>query len=57
MSGFLFRDVMIFDGSGSELFPGEVLVRGNRIEAVAHGDDRLSPTGARVVWQQFSRTR
>jgi imidazolonepropionase-like amidohydrolase len=49
MSGFLFADVMIFDGSGAPLFPGEVLVRGNRIEAVARGDERLPREGARVV--------
>jgi imidazolonepropionase-like amidohydrolase len=49
MSGFLYTDVNIFDGSGSPLFPGEVLVRGNRIEAVAKGDERLPRDGVRVV--------
>lgn len=49
MSGTLFTDVMIFDGSGDPLFPGEVLVRGERIEAVARGDERLPRDGAVVV--------
>ncbi len=49
MSGLLFTNVMIFDGSGAALFPGEVLVRGERIEAVARGDERLPRDGARVI--------
>ena len=35
MSRTLFTNAMIFDGSGSGLFPGEVLVEENRITAVA----------------------
>ena len=49
MSGTLFSNVMVFDGSGAESFPGEVLVRGERIEAVARGDERLPREGATVV--------
>jgi imidazolonepropionase-like amidohydrolase len=49
MSGFLFADVNIFDGSGAPLFPGEVLVRGNRIEAVAKGDERLPRDGVQII--------
>jgi imidazolonepropionase-like amidohydrolase len=49
MSGFLYTNVRIFDGSGAAPFPGEVLVRGNRIEAVAKGDERLPRGGVRVV--------
>ncbi len=49
MTGTLFTDVMIFDGSGAALFPGEVLVRGERIEAVARGDERLPREGVTVV--------
>ena len=49
MSGTLFTDVMIFDGSGADLFPGEVLVRGERIEAVARGDERLPREAVMVV--------
>jgi imidazolonepropionase-like amidohydrolase len=45
----LFSNVRIFDGSGEPLFPGEVLVRGDRIAAVARGDERLDGTGARRV--------
>ena len=46
MTGTLFTDVMIFDGSGTALFPGEVLVHGERIEAVAKGDERLPRRGS-----------
>lgn len=42
MSGTLFTNVLIFDGSGTDRFPGEVLVRGERIEAVAGTDGALS---------------
>lgn len=49
MSGYLFTEVNIFDGSGAKMFPGEVLVRGERIEAVAQGDDRLSRDGVAVI--------
>ena len=36
----LFTNVSIFDGSGRDLFPGEVRVLGNRIDAVAQGAER-----------------
>jgi imidazolonepropionase-like amidohydrolase len=49
MSGWLFTDVRIFDGTGATPFPGEVLVRGERIEAVARGDERLDRAGATLV--------
>jgi imidazolonepropionase-like amidohydrolase len=49
MSGWIFTDVRIFDGTGEAPFPGEVLVRGERIEAVAGGDERLDRTGASAV--------
>ncbi|MEP7243547.1 MAG: amidohydrolase family protein [Gammaproteobacteria bacterium] len=37
----LFTNVNVFDGSGSDRFPGEVLVEGNRIRAVAHGATQI----------------
>jgi imidazolonepropionase-like amidohydrolase len=49
VSGTLFTGVKIFDGSGAALFPGEVLVRGNRITAVARGDERLPRDGAAEI--------
>jgi imidazolonepropionase-like amidohydrolase len=49
MNGTLFTDVMIFDGTGSARFPGEVLVRGALIEAVAQGDACLPRDGVDVV--------
>lgn len=45
----LFTDVTIFDGSGSALFPGEVLIENDRIIAVARGDERLPRDGAELI--------
>ena len=49
MSAVLFTDVQIFDGSGAERFPGEVLVRDDRIVAVARGDEGLDRAGVDAV--------
>lgn len=49
MSLTLFTNVRIFDGTGADLFPGEVLVEGNRIKAVAKGAERLERSGATVI--------
>ncbi|MEY2926249.1 MAG: hypothetical protein RL367_726 [Pseudomonadota bacterium] len=49
MTAILFSNVAIFDGSGSAAYPGEVLVRGDRIESVAAGGARLSRDGATVI--------
>lgn len=45
----LFTNAMIFDGTGRDLFPGEVRVEGNHIAAVADGAKQLSREGAEVV--------
>jgi imidazolonepropionase-like amidohydrolase len=45
----LFANVMVFDGSGSPSFPGEVLVQGNRIKAVAKGRNNLKADGGEVI--------
>jgi imidazolonepropionase-like amidohydrolase len=49
MNGTLFTNVMIFDGSGQDRFPGEVLVRGDKIIAVAHGTEHLAQDNLLVV--------
>jgi len=49
MSQKLFINVMVFDGSGSASFPGEVLVQGNRIKAVAKGRNQLKADDAEVI--------
>lgn len=49
MKPILFSNVNIFDGSGRALFPGEVRVIGNRIDAVAEGAERLDREGAPVI--------
>lgn len=49
MSALLFANVKIFDGTGTPLFPGEVLVCGERIAAVACGDERLPRDGAMEI--------
>lgn len=45
----LITNVSIFDGSGALPFPGEVLIEGNRVKAVANGGERLAAVGAAVV--------
>ena len=48
-SDTVFTNVRIFDGSGEALFPGEVLVRDDSIQAVTRGDERLERQGVDVV--------
>jgi imidazolonepropionase-like amidohydrolase len=48
MSDTLFTNVSILDGSGAEPFPGEVLVAGNRIQAVSQRAS-LPRNGAAMV--------
>jgi imidazolonepropionase-like amidohydrolase len=45
----LFSDVMIFDGSGSGLFPGSVLVEGNRIAAVVPEGQGFDANNAQTI--------
>lgn len=45
----LFTDVMIFDGTGSAPFAGEVRVEGSRISAIGRDGVRLPRDGARVI--------
>ncbi len=45
----VFEHAMIFDGSGSLPFPGEVRVEGQRITAVAKGKGKIPRNGAEVV--------
>ena len=49
MAKTLFKNVMIFEGTGKTLVPGEVLVQGNRIHAVAAPGESLNGDGARVL--------
>ncbi|MGI5459979.1 amidohydrolase family protein [Streptomyces sp. CA-249302] len=49
MTRTLFTDVQIFDGTGHDPFPAQVLVDGNRITAVAARIDRDLRTDARVI--------
>ena len=49
MAGILFRNVMVFDGSGAASFPGEVLVSGEGIAAVGRGDAGIEPQGALII--------
>jgi N-acyl-D-aspartate/D-glutamate deacylase len=44
----LFKNTSIFDGSGADPFPGDVLVRDNRIVAVSRAGATAAP-GATVV--------
>ncbi len=45
----LFRDALVWDGSGTGRFPGDVLVDGETIAAVCMRPDRLPAEGAQVV--------
>ena len=45
----LFTNVMIFEGTGKDVAPGEVLVQGNRIHAVAGPGESLPREGCEVV--------
>jgi imidazolonepropionase-like amidohydrolase len=49
MANTLFTNVQVFDGNMSQLFPGEVLVQGNRIRSVARTPERLPRDGATIV--------
>ncbi|MBW4022210.1 MAG: amidohydrolase family protein [Proteobacteria bacterium] len=49
MAKTLFKNVMIFEGTGKALVPGEVLVQGNRIQAVAGPGESLPNEGAQVL--------
>ncbi len=49
MTATLLTNVNIFDGSGTETFPGEVLVEDKRIKAVAKGKRSIAADGAQVV--------
>jgi imidazolonepropionase-like amidohydrolase len=49
MARILLTNVMIFDGSGSPRVPGEALIEGNRIRAVAKPGERLERGGAEIV--------
>jgi imidazolonepropionase-like amidohydrolase len=49
MNRTLFSDVNIFDGSGSGLFPGSLLVEGNRIAAVVPAGEAFDADGATLI--------
>jgi imidazolonepropionase-like amidohydrolase len=49
MSRILFTDVNVFEGTGRPVFPGKVLVEGNRIAAVANSNDSMESVDAQVI--------
>jgi imidazolonepropionase-like amidohydrolase len=49
MANLLFTNALIFDGTGAARFPGEVRIEGDRIVAVARGDERLPREGADLI--------
>lgn len=46
---YLFTNARVFDGSGTPPSPGEVLVEGNRIIAVATGGEAIERAGKEVI--------
>src|ERR1700760_2769256 len=49
MSAYLFRNVQVWDGIHDESYPGEVLVEGNAIKAVAKGAEHIASDAASEV--------
>ena len=49
MKPVLFRGASIWDGSGAAAFPGDVLVEGSRIKAIAPAPERLAVDGMTVI--------
>lgn len=49
MARILFTNVMIFEGTAKDLVPGEVLVDGNRISAVAGPGEQLPREGCETI--------
>ena len=49
MSGVLFTNVNVLDCSGEDPFAGEILVQGNRIAAVARGEQSLARDDVQII--------
>lgn len=49
MARIVYTNVQIFEGTGEKLAPGEVLVQGNRIEAVAGPGEQLPRDAVEVI--------
>lgn len=49
MQRTLFRNAMIWDGSGAPAFPGDVLIEGRRIKTIARKSGELPADGATVI--------
>lgn len=49
MDRTLFKNIMLFDGTGGPLFPAEVMVEGNRIKSVAPAAQPIAADGAEIV--------
>src|SRR6201987_4003598 len=49
MSSVIFRGAMVWDGSGADSFPADVLVEGNRIRTIARTPGQLGAEGATVI--------
>lgn len=49
MGQTLFVNVQILDGTGADIYPGEVLIADNRIQAIARDGNRLSRDGVEVI--------
>ena len=49
MNRVIFRDAMVWDGSGAASFPADVLVEGNRIRSVARDRGQLAADGVQAI--------
>jgi len=54
MNRVIFRDAMVWDGSGAASFPADVLVEGNRIRSLARDRGQLAADGAQArLWEEL----
>lgn len=49
MNRVLFREAMVWDGSGAPAYPADVLVEGAKIKTIAPANERLAADGATVI--------
>ncbi len=49
MTRLIFTNIHIFDGTGSEPYPGEVSLLGNKIDQVVKGNEQIDRTGAKLI--------
>ncbi len=49
MARILFRNCLVWDGSGAGSYPADVMIDGERIQTVATGRSQLDGAGAEII--------